>query len=112
MALSGSRLLAPGLRDLPLPSTTLVPAGVRIISAGKHPATRYRVTEPSSYIALGTLLSSYLGDPPFKGGKVLPELPATKFVGENKSMIVLESGGGLYVRWMGRKWVRLPRRCR
>ncbi|MFA5137974.1 MAG: cellulose biosynthesis protein BcsG [Elusimicrobiota bacterium] len=112
MALSGSRLLAPGLRDLPLPSTTVVPAGVRIISGKTRPSTHRRVTEPSSYLALGTLLSSYLAHLPFKGGEALQELPATRFVGENRRMIVLESGGDLYLWWMNKKWVRLPSRCR
>ncbi|MBI2363251.1 MAG: cellulose biosynthesis protein BcsG [Elusimicrobia bacterium] len=105
------------MRDLPLPAVTLVPAGIRLIGPGS-PARRggpALATGPTSYLALAHVLARFAAAPPF--GKApapvegaLSGVPETRLVAEGKKMVALSDGSDIYLNWMDRKWVTLPRK--
>ena len=95
LALRGSELQPPDIRELPLPAITTVPVAVKLIGPGLPavPARRRVVSSPTSYLALAHLLRALVEAPGF-GPEVMlaPELldglPATPFVAENEAAIV------------------------
>ena len=116
-AVRGSQLLVPGMRDLPMPGITLVPVGVKLIGPGA-PAREgppRLVTRPTSYLALAHLLARFAEAPPF-GGKAAPieaalsGVPETRMVSENKKMVLFAETSDVYLNWMDKKWVTLPRK--
>ncbi|MBI5594554.1 MAG: cellulose biosynthesis protein BcsG [Elusimicrobia bacterium] len=116
-AVRGSQLLVPGMRDLPMPAITLVPVGVKLIGPGR-PARRggpVLVTGPTSYLALAHILARFAAAPPFGKAPAPPEgalsgVPETRLVAEGKKMVALSDAADLYLNWMDKKWVTLPRK--
>lgn len=116
-AVRGSQLLVPGMRDLPMPAITLVPVGVKLVGPGlRTPADGpLVVSRPTSYLALAHILARFAASPPF-GKKARPVaealvgLPETRLVAENKKMVLLSDDSDLYLNWMDKKWVTLPKK--
>ena len=115
-AIAGNQYLVPGMRDLPLPELTLVPVGVKFI--GPRPKRDSPdgvsgprvVSKPASYLALGQLLARLMSQPWSIDSlkNIQADLPATRYVAENKRMVLVADQKGLYLRWMDKKWVKLP----
>lgn len=104
---------AKGLRDIPLPSITLVPVGMKLIGKG-HPLMPVQhevISKPTSYLAISYLLSSFLKEPPFGSGSlqpsVLADIPETGFVSENEETRVVQKGSDYYFYGKDKKWTRI-----
>ncbi len=112
-ALEGSSIQAPDLRDIPLPSLTMVPVAVRLLGPGAPPTSRAASSRPTSYLALAELLRRFLERPPFAKDAppldvYLQGLPETAFVAENESSLVLEERGRYLARDNRGRWKHLP----
>jgi cellulose synthase operon protein YhjU len=115
MALRGSSIQSPDIREVPLPSITTVPAAIKIIGEGiAGPLGRQvTVSKPTSYFALSYLLKSFLSAPGFGSENMLTEsviegIPETRFVSENEASLVVRKDGDLYYSGKERKWIKLP----
>lgn len=114
MALSGSVLQAPGLRDIPLPQITLVPVGIKLIGE-KFNNTKVKqiiITKPVSYLAVSFMLSSFVENNPFKyegfaSRRFIDSIPITDFVSENMGMQIVRMGNAYFLYGKNKKWVQL-----
>ena len=112
-ALRGDKLQISGMREIPGPRITLVPAGIKIIG-GTPPASRQGpvlVDQPMSYFGLFSLLKDLMTNSPYvAAAKPLSDrvqgLPQTPLVSENEDVVVmgtqaqgyqLRSGNGAWV---------------
>jgi hypothetical protein len=113
-ALRGSAVQAEGLRDIPLPSITRVPAAVRLVGPAFAGAPRGRESaKPVSYLALAQFLADVLGDPRLarSGGgldRAVAALPETGFLSETSEWRVFESSGSYYLFGKDGTWRPLP----
>ncbi len=118
VALRGSRVQPAGLREVPLPSITTVPVGVKFIGPGwfreSHPKPRV-VGRPTTYLAIATLLADLMGRSTFKLddadlGRIASQIPSTEFVAENNGAIVVQDGDWYAAkgRSFGMNWTALP----
>ncbi|MFR9719478.1 cellulose biosynthesis protein BcsG [Aeromonas diversa] len=113
-ALAGDRMQMSGLRDIPSPAITQVPAGVALIGTREpHQKTRY-VDAPSSYLAISELVSRLVGGNWFDKEQIdwtalLDGLPETPSVAENQGSIVIQYQGQYYIRLGKGEWVPYPR---
>jgi cellulose synthase operon protein YhjU len=92
-----------GLRELPSPSVTKVPVGLMLAgkSGGSNMIT-YKISEPTSYLAMSELIFKMVKNPPFE--TVLPgklntysvNLPSTRFVSENEDLLIMRFGSSYY----------------
>ena len=110
-ALEGSRIQAQGLRDIPLPSITTVPVGLRFISRGRRFPGQRRIDDRLSYLALADILAFSLrhrpdANHPFPALE-LAVLPRTPFMSENQFSRVLESENGFLLQRKDKTWSRL-----
>ncbi|MFZ1546892.1 MAG: cellulose biosynthesis protein BcsG [Candidatus Nitrotoga sp.] len=113
-ALRGDKVQISGMREIPNPKITLVPAAIKLVGfKGKYgDASRQplQVDKPVSYFAISTLLADFIADSPFveTGGKPLADrvqnLPGTPFVSENEDVVVMGRGNGYLIRSEG-TWV-------
>lgn len=113
-ALRGSSLQPVGLRDIPLPTITEVPVGLRLVAPGRAPAPQQRLDAPLSYLGLARLLGGAIGGELSWSGAPVPAgleaaLPRSRFIAENEHSAVLERGGEFLHRDKSGKWARLPR---
>jgi len=113
-ALSGSRLQASGLREIPLPLITLVPVGIKLIGPGENhgAGVGQQISKPTSYLALAHILASFLKQSPFDtplSKEMLAALPETDFVAENQGVHVIKRGDDYLLegRSLDRKWIKL-----
>lgn len=115
-ALRGDKLQISGMREIPNPRITLVPAAVKVIGAPQAPATAgsaapVRVDRPASYFDLNTLLVDLMQDSPFAPtgrplAARLQQLQGTAFVAENDDLVMMEAGTGQYLMRTGKgPWV-------
>lgn len=112
-ALRGDKLQISGMREIPGPRITLVPAGIKIIG-GTPPTSRQGpvlVNQPMSYFGLFSLLNDLMANSPYvAAAKPLSDrvqgLPQTPLVSENEDVVVmgtqaqgyqLRSGNGAWV---------------
>ena len=112
-ALRGDKIQISGMREIPGPRITLVPAAIKIIG-GKQPASSQGpvlVDQPISYFGMFTLINDLLMNSPYAAAaKPLSErvkgLPTTALVSENEDVVVmgtqaqgyqLRSGNGAWV---------------
>jgi cellulose synthase operon protein YhjU len=118
VALRGSRVQPAGLREVPLPSITTVPAGIKLVGSGWFQGNRpgQRVVErPTSYRAIANVLAQLTARPTLRLDKMdfarlTDEIPSTDFVSENQGAIVLREGERYLAkgRSFGKRWVELP----
>ncbi|MBS1169404.1 MAG: hypothetical protein H6R01_322 [Burkholderiaceae bacterium] len=109
--LRGDKMQIAGMREIPSPAVTLVPAAVKLIGVkGAEAAKTEVVDKPLSHFALGTLLAGFIADNPFEGdgGKPLAQrlqaLPETPFVSENANIVVMRRGDGYLMRSPSGNW--------
>lgn len=114
-ALHGDRMQLSGMREIPTPSITHVPVGLKFIGMGQPARSEpLRVTAPASYLALSELISRvYAGlgqqqalDVP----SLLSDLPATEQVAETSGAQVVNYQGRAYMRLQGQAdWQPIPK---
>ncbi|WP_172728833.1 cellulose biosynthesis protein BcsG [Kluyvera cryocrescens] len=113
-ALQGDKMQVSGLRDIPSPSITHVPAAVKFFGMkAPHQGTAIDINQPSSYLAISELVARAVD------GKIFTEetvdwsaftgnLPQTAAVSENSNTVVMQYQGKPYVRLNGGAWVPYP----
>ncbi len=113
-ALAGDKMQVSGLRDIPSPSITHVPAAVKFFGMkAPHQGAAVDINQPSSYLAISELVARAVD------GKIFTEdtvdwsaftgnLPQTAPVSENSNTVVMEYQGKPYVRLNGGSWVPYP----
>lgn len=115
LALRGSRIQPPGIREVPLPQITRVPLGIKFI--GKETplvAPRQLLVEsPTSYLAIAQLLSLVMKQPhfgasAFDAATLARSLPQTPWVAENETGKVVEADGAWFYFGRQGKWLELP----
>ncbi|WP_434635053.1 cellulose biosynthesis protein BcsG [Chromobacterium sp. CV08] len=110
-ALRGDKQQFSGLREIPTPHITIVPAAVKVIGGQGHPS-QVRIDQPSSYLAVSTILSRMMSKSPF-GADYQPAdfargLPSTPYVSESASSIVMQSGKRFLLQQDGGDWTEYP----
>ncbi|MCL1962502.1 MAG: cellulose biosynthesis protein BcsG [Desulfovibrionaceae bacterium] len=113
-ALRGDKFQISGMREIPGPRITLVPAALKIVGAPKASASNgpLVIDQPVSYFDLNTLLGDLLHDSPLApGSRPLSERTAhmetTPFEAENAGTFVLRDAAGQYLIHTDKgEWVR------
>jgi cellulose synthase operon protein YhjU len=103
-SLRGDAVQIPGMREIPDPKITLVPAAIKLIGM-QAPAGRsgpVLVQQDISYFGLNALLADLMRDNPFVPGGIplaqrLDNLETTPFVAENDDVVMLRNPAGGYV---------------
>lgn len=110
-ALRGDRLQFSGLREIPTPAITVVPAAIKVVGAGR-PANQVRVSQPASYTAVSAILSKMARQSPFgndyQPASYLEGLPLTPYVAETASTVVMQDGARFMLRQQGADWMDYP----
>lgn len=115
MALRGSRYQKSKLRDIPLPSITTVPFGVRFIGKQYPKGVQRRIAvieRPVSYVAIAHLLAAFLKNNPFGNEHHMSQLfldsiPTTEFLSENEESMTMRYGTASYLRQKNSAWTKL-----
>lgn len=114
-ALHGDRMQLSGMREIPTPSITHVPVGLKFIGMGQPARSEpLHVATPTSFLALSELMSRvYAG---LGGGQTLDlpsaliDLPTTERVSETSGAQVLDYQGRTYMRLQGQPdWQPVPK---
>ncbi|XVB27280.1 cellulose biosynthesis protein BcsG [Citrobacter koseri] len=113
-ALKGDRMQVSGLRDIPSPSITNVPAAVKFFGMkAPHEGAPIIIDQPSSYLAVSELVVRALDGKMFSEDSVnwqqyVANLPQSAAVSENANAIVIQYQGKPYVQLNGGSWVPYP----
>ncbi len=115
MALRGTTLQVPGLRDIPLPQITIVPVGVKWIgnefrAVHDHPRV---VLTPTSYLALSYLLAATFKQTTAPSAsspleEAADNVPETAYLSENQGARVAKVGADYFMYGKEKKWIPLP----
>lgn len=112
-SLRGDKSQISGMREIPSPRITIVPAAVKLID-GRNRAgqTPLMVDKPTSYLALSGLLAEWFSTNPFGGGRhglqeIVERLPETRLVSENSGIVVMETNKGFETKSEDGPWVPL-----
>lgn len=109
-AIRGDKMQISGLREIPSPLITLVPAAIKLVGFKQAPHPPIRVDTPTSYTAITSLLSTLLanngfGPSPPALADLVKAMPPTEFVSENESLLVMRRGSGYVMRSGDGDWV-------
>lgn len=113
-ALQGDKMQVSGLRDIPSPSITHVPAAVKFFGMkAPHQGAPIVIDQPSSYLAVSELVARAVDGKMFNEESVdwqayTSRLPQTAPVSENSNAVVMQYQGKPYVRLNGGDWVPYP----
>lgn len=113
-ALTGTKMQAADVRDIPLPPIVVVPAGVRLIGKAFRARTEPTViTKPASLQALAWLVAEFLRHDPFGPGArdpetIAAEVPTTDFLAEEENAAVMRLDEGYAYRLKDGDWKPLP----
>ncbi|MFI0488865.1 MAG: cellulose biosynthesis protein BcsG [Yersinia sp. (in: enterobacteria)] len=113
-ALVGDKMQMSGLRDIPSPSITHIPVGIKLIGMkAPQPARPVVINTPSSYLAISELVSRMVDGKVFTASNVdwqtlTQGLPETAVVSENDNAVVMQYQGKPYIRLNGGDWVPYP----
>ncbi len=113
-ALQGDKMQVSGLRDIPSPSITHVPAAVKFFGMkAPHQGAPIVIDQPSSYLAVSELVARAVDGKMFNEDSVdwqayTNSLPQTAPVSENSNAVVMQYQGKPYVRLNGGDWVPYP----
>lgn len=109
--LRGDKMQISGMREIPSPSITKVPVGIRLIGLGDNAAVKpHIVSHPSSYLAVSTIISRMASNSPFNKNpadlkRYVADLPVTDFVAENnKDTLLMGYKGRYFLRTKHTKW--------
>lgn len=103
-----------GLRDIPSPSITDVPVGVKFFGMkAPHQGAPIVIDQPSSFLAISDLVVRVLDGKIFTKDnvdwkKLTSGLPQTAPVSENSNAVVIQYQDKPYVRLNGGDWVPYP----
>ena len=112
-ALRGDSAQIPGLREIPTPAITLVPVGIRVVGPEtQRIGDAVRVSAETSFLAVSHIVAAMLAKPPFGGdgfhAKDYTEgLPATPFVSQGESAVVIHRGNAYLLKQEGDAWKEL-----
>jgi cellulose synthase operon protein YhjU len=117
-ALHGDRMQIAGMREIPSPSITHVPVGIKLLNMGSTGLSApLHVTAPSSFLALSAIISRLYAAAPEGEGMapswqaLLSDLPQTAAVSENAGTVVVDYAGKPYVRIKEKgQWLPYPQR--
>ncbi|HDS1151240.1 TPA: cellulose biosynthesis protein BcsG [Pluralibacter gergoviae] len=113
-ALRGDKMQVSGLRDIPSPSITNVPAAVKFFGMqAPHQGPAIEIDAPASYLAISELVARAVDGKMFTAPNVnwsayTGGLPQTAPISENANAVVLQYQGKPYVRLNGGDWVPYP----
>ena len=113
-ALRGDKMQVSGLRDIPSPSITNVPAAVKFFGMkAPHQGSAIEIATPASYLAVSELVARAVDGKMFSADSVdwsayTRGLPQTAPVSENANAVVVQYQGKPYVRLNGGDWVPYP----
>ncbi len=116
-ALHGDRMQIPGMREIPSPSITQVPVGVKLVGMGPGPVQGpMHVSGRSSFLAVSELVSRvYAANAAMQAGQgpdwktLLDGLPITDAVSENEGAKVITYGDRPYLQLQGSNdWAPYP----
>ena len=103
-SLRGDKMQFAGMREIPGPRVTLVPAAVKLIGLpGRQGGGPLVVDRPTSYFDLNSLLADLVADSPY-GDRARPlsarlgSVGTTPFTSENEDVVVVRDAAGGY--WM------------
>jgi cellulose synthase operon protein YhjU len=110
-ALRGDKMQIAGLREIPSPSITLAPVGIRVIGSGLHRAGRtLQIEKPTSYLAVSHIIARLLEKPPYANTTFAPSdyvagLPVTPFVSQNDEAVMIGHKQRYYLRQDASEWL-------
>lgn len=110
----GDKMQIPGMREIPSSSIVHTPVGMKIFGSNiKRTGETYHVKEPSSYLAVSTLVSRLLEQDTYSKDTFDPkalaqDLPQTKLVAQNEGTTVIEYNHKPYVSLDGQTWEEYP----
>ncbi|HFZ8994694.1 TPA: cellulose biosynthesis protein BcsG [Citrobacter freundii] len=113
-ALKGDKMQISGLRDIPSPSITNVPAAVKFFGMkAPHQGAPIDINQPSSFLAISELVVRVVDGKLFVADSVnwnqlTSNLPQTAPVSENANAVVIQYQSKPYVRLNGGDWVPYP----
>ncbi|CAM5218699.1 Cellulose biosynthesis protein BcsG [Castellaniella defragrans] len=112
--LRGDRMQISGMREIPSPTITRVPVGIRLVGGKAPHGPTIHVQDPSSFLALSELVSRILGAKVFEQPQVdwqrlVTGLPQTQAVSENAGDVLMSWNGTPYVRMDQGAWIPYPR---
>ncbi|MBV1776733.1 cellulose biosynthesis protein BcsG [Burkholderiaceae bacterium DAT-1] len=108
-ALRGDKMQISGLREIPAPSISLIPVGVRLLGKQvNHGSSPVLVDTPSSYLALAQLLYGMAAKSPFADSVKISDythgLARTQFASDNGGIMVFKYQGRYYLHNTGEDW--------
>lgn len=113
-ALSGDKMQFSGMREIPTPSITRVPVGVKLTGL-KQPREEppIHVESPTSYLAVSELVERFLERDVYAQQEVdwqalTADLPTTKSVSANEGVVVMPVNDTPYIRLKGDGWTAYP----
>ena len=101
--LRGDKMQISGMREIPNPNITLLPAAIKFIGLkAPVPGAPIAVDQPMSYFGLNSLLANVMADSPYgpnaePWGQRLENLQTTPFVAENDDVIVMRDASGRFI---------------
>ncbi|MCX5784445.1 MAG: cellulose biosynthesis protein BcsG [Elusimicrobia bacterium] len=114
-ALSGTKMQAKDVREIPLPSIVVLPFAVKLIGKSFYADTvkPQVITKPASLQALSWLVAEFLRHNPYtkdagKPAAIASEIPGTDFMAENENAAVMRLGLGYIYKQKDGKWSPLP----
>ena len=113
-ALQGDKMQMSGLRDIPSPSITHVPIGIKFVGMlAPHQGAPQSVDTPTSLLAISELVSRVVNGQIFTASSVnlatlTENLPQTPVVSENDNAVVMMYQGKPWIRLNGGDWVAYP----
>ncbi|WP_455815082.1 cellulose biosynthesis protein BcsG [Pseudomonas graminis] len=112
-ALEGDRMQMSGLRDIPSPSITHVPVGIKFVGMKAPHQPALNVSTPTSLLALSELISRVVDGQVFNAANVsmstlTANLPQTPVISENDNAVVMMYQGKPWIRLNGGDWVPYP----
>ncbi|WP_158780680.1 cellulose biosynthesis protein BcsG [Pantoea sp. BAV 3049] len=113
-ALQGDKMQMSGLRDIPSPSITHVPVGIKFVGMkAPHQGQPLNVEAPTSLLAISELVSRVVDGQVFNAANVnmsvlTQNLPQSQVVSENDNAVVMMYQGKPWIRLNGGDWVAYP----
>ncbi|MDU6389149.1 MULTISPECIES: cellulose biosynthesis protein BcsG [unclassified Pantoea] len=113
-ALQGDKMQMSGLRDIPSPSITHVPVGIKFVGMkAPHQGQPLAIDAPTSLLAISELVSRVVDGQVFNAPNVnmsvlADKLPQTPVVSENDNAVVMMYQGKPWIRLNGGDWVAYP----
>jgi len=110
-AMRGDKMQISGLREIPTPSITLVPVGIKIIGADFQRAENtMQIDKPTSYLSLSHIVARLLEKSPytkktFSPSDYVDDLPTTPFVSQNEEVIMAGHKQRYYLRQDASEWL-------